>query len=132
MKTVAVWDDRALTFRRGDLICIFLVAATALILAVFLALRALGVETTVLQVRQDGVLLKEYSLKNDQVFSVDGDYRNTVTIRAGKVAITHSDCPGSDCVHSGWIDRAGTSIVCLPNRLELRITGENTVDMVVH
>ena len=32
-----------------------------------------------------------------------------------------ADCPGKDCVHTGSISKAGSAIVCLPNRLEIRI-----------
>jgi len=45
--------------------------------------------------------------------------------------IAESTCPGNDCVHSGKIHSAGRSIVCLPNRVEIRITGESDVDYVV-
>ena len=48
---------------------------------------------------------------------------NTVTVENGKIAITASTCPGSDCVHSGWAHRAGQAIICLPNRVEIRLIG---------
>ena len=48
------------------------------------------------------------------------------------IAITGSDCPGEDCVHSGWIKASGRSIVCLPNKVEIRIVGQSDdVDFVV-
>ena len=50
-------------------------------------------------------------------------WAGTAALGDGAVAVTASDCPGNDCVHSGWISAAGRSIVCLPNRLEVRITG---------
>ena len=77
---------------------------------------------------RDGELVKEVSLQTEQSFSVSGDYTNTVTVKDGKIAVTHSDCPGADCVHSGWISRAGQSIVFLPNRTEIRLVGEKTED----
>ena len=57
--------------------------------------------------------------------------RPTVVIRDGRAAILESDCPGGDCIHSGWISQPGRSIVCLPNRVELRIAGQGDVDFVV-
>ena len=60
-------------------------------------------------------------------------YTNRIEIKDGKVFITESDCPGEDCVHSGWISEGGRSIVCLPNRVEIRIEGEteSEVDFIV-
>ena len=49
-----------------------------------------------------------------------------------EAAFTESDCPGRDCVHSGSIGSTGRSIVCLPNRVEIRvISAEADVDFVV-
>ena len=80
---------------------------------------------------QDGSLIRELSLGTDTEVVIGGDYENVVTIKDGKAAITRSDCPVTDCVHSGWIHEAGRSIVCLPNRVELRIEGVSEVDFVV-
>ena len=80
---------------------------------------------------QEGKLIQELSLDHDTEFVIEGDYENVVTVKDGKAAITKSDCPGTDCVHSGWIHEAGRSIVCLPNRVELRIEGASEVDFVV-
>jgi hypothetical protein len=56
---------------------------------------------------------------------------HTVTVQDGRVAVTASDCPGSDCVHSGWAKDAGRAIICLPNRMEIRLTGSSDVDVIV-
>ncbi|MBQ8917117.1 MAG: NusG domain II-containing protein, partial [Oscillospiraceae bacterium] len=48
-----------------------------------------------------------------------------------RACIAQSTCPGEDCVHSGWISSPGRSVVCLPNRVEIRITGSSEVDFVV-
>ena len=49
----------------------------------------------------------------------------TLTVRAadGALAVTQSDCPGQDCVHSGAITRAGQSIVGLPARISITLSG---------
>ena len=64
-------------------------------------------------------------------FVVEGDYTNVISVEDGKAAIIESDCPGADCVHSGWIHEPGRSIVCLPNRVEIRMEGASEVDFVV-
>ncbi len=49
------------------------------------------------------------------------------------VAVTDSDCPGKDCVHTGAISRVGQSVVCLPARLSIQLTGtqDGSVDAVI-
>ena len=83
------------------------------------------------QIYQDSVLIETLPLNEDAVFTVKGTYTNVVTVRDGKVFVSESDCPGKDCVHSGKISSSGAAIVCLPNRVEIRIAGgyEGTDDI---
>lgn len=120
-----------LRFQKGD----YLAVAVTLLLAavVFLAFlpRETG-DTPMAEIYLDGTLVRRVSLDTSAEFSVTGDYMNTVTVRDGKIAVTESDCPGGDCVHSGWIGTSGRSIVCLPNRMEIRIvSAPGDVDFVV-
>ena len=84
------------------------------------------------EIYQDGRLIRTVSLSEDQEFTVTGEYTNTVAVKNGKIAVTASDCPGADCVHCGWQDGSGRSIVCLPNGLEIRlVSATSDVDFVV-
>ena len=49
------------------------------------------------------------------------DYYNVVVISGGSVAVTEASCKNQVCVKHGAITRPGESIVCLPNRLVVRI-----------
>ena len=120
-----------LTFRRGDWLAIGLVLLAALLLTVGFALHAAAAQDVTVEVRLDGVLVHSQPLTQDGVYTVRGDYNNTVTVQDGRVSVTASDCPGSDCVHSGWAKGAGRAIICLPNRMEIRLTGSSGVDAVV-
>ena len=120
-----------LHFQKGDVIAI---AATLLLaLSVFLAfLPGAAAPGAMAKIYLDGTLLRTVSLDVSQKFDVTAEYRNTISVREGKIAVTESDCPGGDCMHSGWVGSSGRSIVCLPNRLEIRIiSGSGGVDFVV-
>ena len=52
-----------------------------------------------------------------------GSYTLRVGTRDGGVAVTDSDCPTQDCVHTGVITRAGQSIVCLPAQVVVHLEG---------
>ena len=76
--------------------------------------------------------IKQLPLEMDAKVEVDGEYHNVIEIRDRKAAVVESDCPGEDCVHSGWTGTPGRSVVCLPNRVEIRIVGmDSDVDFVV-
>ena len=120
-----------LEFCKYDFLAIGIVAAIAILVSVIFWTSVGAEEGSMLSVYQEGALIKEFSLDSDVEFVIEGDYKNVITIKDGKAAITESDCPGTDCVHSGWIHEAGRSIVCLPNRVELRIEGTSEVDFVV-
>lgn len=52
-----------------------------------------------------------------------GSYTLRVSTGDGGVAVTDSDCPTQDCVHTGVITRAGQSIVCLPAQVVVHLEG---------
>jgi hypothetical protein len=82
-------------------------------------------------------LIDTVSLDDDQEFEVsrDGSY-NLIEVSGGKIRVAEADCPDKTCVHTGAKGRAGDLIVCLPNRLQIKIKGgsadgpENGVDAV--
>jgi len=100
-----------LTFQKGDVIAIFMVTALAVCVgAAFFPLSGESGEGVV-QIWQEGALMKSLPLDENCRFEIDGEYRNVVEIRDGYAGIAESDCPGEDCVHSGWISTAGRSII---------------------
>lgn len=46
-----------------------------------------------------------------------------VAIQEGRVRILSSPCPEQRCIHSGSISRRGALLVCVPNRVVVRLTG---------
>ena len=53
--------------------------------------------------------------------SAQYDYYNVVVISGGSVSVTEASCKNQVCVKHGAITKPGESIVCLPNRLVVRI-----------
>lgn len=83
------------------------------------------------KVYSKGELLHTLPLNKDTQITVTTDLgTNVITIKDGKVAVTEASCPDHYCMQRGWC-HSGTQIVCLPNRLVLEFTGEQSVDGVV-
>ncbi len=120
-----------LTFQKGDFLAIILVILLTVITGISFLPQSASSEDAVVQIWQDGALVQELPLASEETIHLTASYENTVQIHDGKVAIISSDCPGTDCVHSGWIETPGRSIVCLPNRVEIRIVGASDVDFAV-
>ena len=60
----------------------------------------------------------------------DGSSFNELVIGDGTADVTDAGCPDKLCVHMHPISHTGESIICLPNRLEVRIEGgEPEVDL---
>ena len=124
-------SQNRLRFQKGDIFAVALVVMLAVV-TVFCFLPKDDSVARVAEIYLDGERIETLDLNKDQKVSIDGNYHNTVTVSGGKVAITASDCPGEDCVHSGAIRSSGRSIVCLPNGVEVRVvTQASDVDFVV-
>ena len=120
-----------LRFRKGDFLAIAIVAVLAVLVA--LCFLPKGSDSPVqAQIYQSGDLIMTVPLEEDASFTITGKYTNVITVADGRIAVSASDCPGEDCVHSGAIHTSGRSIVCLPNSVEIRVVNaQSDVDFVV-
>ena len=122
-----------LRFCIGDVLVIGFVVMLAILIGVVFWIKTGTEEGNLVVVYREGEKIQELSLdKNTEIF-IENSYTNKLVVKDKKVAIVESDCPGMDCVHSGWISGKGRSLVCLPNRVEIRIEGEvdSEVDFIV-
>lgn len=108
------------------LICSVLVLAAAF----WLVPRAVGLfgnsKEQKLRITVSGEEYGTYSLEEDQVIKV-GD-TNVCEIKDKKVSMISADCPDQLCVHQRTIQLQGETIVCLPNKVVLEITGTRQTD----
>jgi len=71
--------------------------------------------------------------KNQQyVYAPDATTRMTINVEHNKVCIVESSCPNKVCVHSGWIEMPGSTLVCVPNHVVITIEGKQDVDAVTY
>lgn len=83
-----------------------------------------GAEVTV-----DGVCKAFLPLdENDSIrIETEAGY-NIVTVRDGEVFVTEADCRDQICVEHKKIRKTGETIVCLPHKLVVTITGDEPGD----
>lgn len=76
-------------------------------------------------ISQNGETVDSFSLKG-----IDHAQRRTygdfvVLIEDQQVCIEHAPCANQNCVHTGWIRSASQSIVCLPERFIVELSGSS-------
>jgi hypothetical protein len=88
-----------------------------------------GIEKNQVTVEVDGEVWGTYDLPEDgreEVVRIDtgnGDY-NILVLTGSGVYIKEANCPDQICVNFGRISKPGQTIVCLPHRVLISITGD--------
>ena len=107
------------------LVCSILILA----LASFLIFKACAKEGNAVTITVDGKLYKTLSLDTDTVVEVvsgeNGEYKNTVTVKGGKVSVTYANCPDGICEKHRAVKYSGRSIVCLPHKVVVTVVGDD-------
>ena len=121
---------------KGDKIIFF----SVLILSLFMILFSPGFlsknvgKTVVIEV--DGEIYGKYDFvaqKKPNVLEIKTKYGyNKVVIENDGVYVLKSDCPDEIEIKQGKIKNAGEMLVCLPNRLVIKIEGESEVDFFAY
>ncbi len=87
--------------------------------------RARAREGAEVRITVDGQLYGTYPLsKEAQVaISLDGPVTNTLLISGGSARMVQADCPDKLCVQHNAVSKQGETIVCLPNKIVVEVTG---------
>lgn len=112
--------------KRNDLLLILGLALAGVV--AFFATRP-GTQAAQAEVYADGTLVWQCSLDEGGTFEIVGV---TVFVEDGSARVIQSDCRDQTCVHMGAIHLAGESVVCLPNRVSVVLTGEDALDAVLN
>jgi len=108
-----------------DLLLFVLLISAAFVL--FLAQRGGGEGKTV-EVWQNGKLYGTYAISTDRVIEINPHIG--LEIKDGSVFFADSDCPRRDCLRAGAANKAGQCIICLPNRITVKVRGAGELDGV--
>lgn len=111
-----------------------LLVAGVVTLAVFLIMSSIAKasgpgETAIVEVNGHEVM--KISLLENRDYTVEGFRgKSSISVRDGQISMIDSDCPDKLCVKMGWISNNDTSVICLPNRVVIRITGTGSFDTI--
>lgn len=113
-------------FKLGDII-ILVVVLVAVALTIYFALANTANKVSIYI---DGQLKYSYSINSNLEIDLKEDGIDMkVVIKDGKAYVEYSNCPEQLCVHSAALTKEGGMIVCLPNKVVIKIESDE-VDAV--
>lgn len=111
-------------FKLSDIV----IAAVILLVAVIMLINS-GEEGSYAAVYYNGEQVGSYTLFADGFYPLE-EYGITLEVKDNKICVFDSDCPDKVCVKTGYISSPKQTIVCLPNRISVRIINENNDDNI--
>ncbi len=102
------------------IVSIFLIA-----MGLYIGINGFSKAGSTVNTSSDGVDYGCYNINNDNTIkiAVDDNNYNVVEIREGEVRVIEASCPDKICEKHARIHKNGESIICLPNKLVVSITG---------
>jgi hypothetical protein len=89
------------------------------------SIRSLNQDGTSVIIELNGKIIHQRAIYTNDTITIHGSIGDTVIqIKNGAVAIVSSPCPRHFCQHAGAIHRSGEMLVCVPNRVAVRITSD--------
>ncbi len=71
--------------------------------------------------------VQRVSLKMDRRINLKGEKgRVVIEVKEGRVRVVESSCFQKICVTTGWINKPGQNIICLPNKVLVTIEGNGS------
>jgi hypothetical protein len=119
--------DRKKSVRKNDMTLLaglFLVGIVLFILVGFVRTDGARVDVLI-----DGEVAASYPLREDREIDLGYNGHNLLRIEGGRASVADADCPDKLCVKQRAISKEGETIICLPHRLVVRISGGETSDI---
>ncbi len=123
------WLPMANLLTRGDrwLLLILLLASVAMLYQ-FFPTESSGHTARIIH---KGQVLLELNLNKDQRVTLKGDRGPVVVqVKNRAIRIIESECQSQFCIKSGAISRVNQIIVCVPNRIVIKILGNPGLDVI--
>lgn len=113
--------------KKNDIIVAVIVMIVS-IAGYFLTGVALAGENKKVVIESHGKVFAEYSMDETRIVDING--HNKVEITPEYVRVIYADCPDKTDVKQGKISSPGSIIVCMPNKMTVRIVGESKIDAI--
>ena len=108
--------------KTGDVVLIVVLVVSVILSFPFF--RLFSVRGQLVSVSVNGREVDRFPLSENRNLSVQGPLGKTlIRVKDGKVWVAKAPCPQKICMKMGKISRSGEIIVCIPNRVFIKIEG---------
>ncbi len=117
--------------KKSDLYLVIITILISIILIIYLNVNTTSSNVAYVYYNNKEILRLDLNIKSE--YTVEG-YIDDVVIETdiGKVRVKKETSPKHLCSKQGWVSNAYTPIICLPNKIVIKIDNkENQVDTVV-
>ncbi|HKM20426.1 MAG TPA: NusG domain II-containing protein [Lachnospiraceae bacterium] len=115
--------------KKWDVVLLISVIVCALLWILYS--RLISIDGAYVTVSVDGTEVARYDLNKDLTVVIDGinGGSNQLVIHDGTADITEASCPDKLCVHQASIKKTGETMVCLPNRVVVKVVDGEQGDL---
>jgi hypothetical protein len=109
----------------------FILIAAVLLLAgaIALSLHLFGERGNLVRVEVDGNTYTVLALTQDTSLEIKTEQgSNLLVIKDGEAYVAEADCPDKICAKHKPISKRGETIICVPHRVVITVTGDSDVD----
>jgi hypothetical protein len=87
-----------------------------------------GEQTLTAQISVAGKVVQSVALRpgyRQEIRVGDDNHYNVIEVDNDRIRVREADCLDQICIRTGWISRAPQQIVCLPNRVVVKVVAVN-------
>lgn len=111
------------------LVVILLIA----IVGVFIFINVTKEKGSIAEVYYEDELILSIDLSIDEEYTVGGELGDVVLeVKDGMIRVKKENSPKNICSKEGFIGDSSRALICLPNKIIVKIVGENKIDGVVY
>lgn len=114
--------------KKRELILIFFIITVCLILFLYNYINKEKGESVYVYV--DSKLYQTLPLYEDKIFNINDT--NTIEIKGGYVFMKNATCPDKLCIKQGKIHDTSREIICLPNKVVIKVNKKSDIDAVTN
>ena len=114
--------------KRNDIVLIVIILLVAILFFCFYARE----DGKIANVYYENNLILKINLKENKEYDVTGYNGNVhLVVENGKIKVEEENSPKHLCSKQGFISSSYETIVCLPNKIVIKIKSEDSVDTVI-
>lgn len=95
-----------------------------ILFALAFLIRSFNLQNPVVRIKKGNQIVEEIRMSDVEDYKLVNLGTNKVRIEPDGVYMENANCPDKLCVHQGKINKAGESIICLPNKIIVEIVGK--------